>query len=162
MAENPVKVGVIGCGAISGAYFGGMKQFPILEVVACADLDVVTGYPAPPRYPVSAVRLEVAAPQDVGAFAVPPPVFGARFDDPLTLGWSRSDPVVQRRLIQNMRFLGDQADGEPDALLALADAALAAGGFMEAKTGADAAREVLEQVQADITAAIEARKAARR
>ena len=43
-----------------------------------------------------------------------------------------------------------------------ADAALAAGGFMEAKTGADAAREVLEQVQADITAAIEARKAARR
>jgi hypothetical protein len=43
-----------------------------------------------------------------------------------------------------------------------ADATLAAGGFMQAKTGADAAREVLEQVQADITAAIEARRAARR
>jgi hypothetical protein len=42
-----------------------------------------------------------------------------------------------------------------------ADAAFAAGGYMEAQTGAEAAREVLEQVKADITAAIEARSAAR-
>jgi len=37
------------------------------------------------------------------------------FREALALGWSRSDPVVQRRLIQNMRFLGDQAGGEPSA-----------------------------------------------
>ncbi len=34
-----LKVGVIGCGAISNAYFNGCKTFPILEIVHCADLD---------------------------------------------------------------------------------------------------------------------------
>jgi len=36
--ETPVKVGVIGCGNISGAYFRGCKPYGILEIVACADL----------------------------------------------------------------------------------------------------------------------------
>ena len=40
MAHKPVQVGVVGCGNISGAYFNGMKQFPILHVAACADLDL--------------------------------------------------------------------------------------------------------------------------
>jgi len=35
---KPVKVGVIGCGNISNIYFQNMKRFPILELVACADL----------------------------------------------------------------------------------------------------------------------------
>jgi predicted dehydrogenase len=34
-----VKVGVIGCGAISGAYFSHARSFPILEMHACADLN---------------------------------------------------------------------------------------------------------------------------
>ena len=38
MAEK-VRVGVIGCGAISGAYLGMAKNFPIVEMVACADLN---------------------------------------------------------------------------------------------------------------------------
>lgn len=33
-----IKVGVIGCGKISQAYFNGMGRFPILEVSGCADL----------------------------------------------------------------------------------------------------------------------------
>ena len=33
-----VRVGVIGCGKISGHYFRGCREFPILDVVACADL----------------------------------------------------------------------------------------------------------------------------
>lgn len=33
-----LRVGIIGCGKISGAYFKGCREFPILEVVACADL----------------------------------------------------------------------------------------------------------------------------
>jgi predicted dehydrogenase len=37
---NKVKVGVIGCGNISAAYFKNCKPFDILEIVACADLDV--------------------------------------------------------------------------------------------------------------------------
>ena len=37
--EPPVKVGVIGCGNISSQYFRYTRTFPILDVVACADLD---------------------------------------------------------------------------------------------------------------------------
>ncbi len=37
---QPVKVGVIGCGNISSAYFSHAPVFPILEVAACADLDI--------------------------------------------------------------------------------------------------------------------------
>jgi predicted dehydrogenase len=39
MAER-VKVGVIGTGAISGAYLGMAKNFPIVEMVAVSDLDL--------------------------------------------------------------------------------------------------------------------------
>jgi predicted dehydrogenase len=35
-----VRIGVVGCGAISGAYLGMAKNFPVVETVACADLDV--------------------------------------------------------------------------------------------------------------------------
>jgi predicted dehydrogenase len=38
MSLKPVKVGVIGCGAISGAYFSQCPKFDLLDVVACADL----------------------------------------------------------------------------------------------------------------------------
>ena len=34
-----VRVGVVGCGAISGAYFGMAKNFPIVEITTCADLN---------------------------------------------------------------------------------------------------------------------------
>lgn len=35
-----VKVGIIGCGNISGIYFRNCRQYPVLDLVACADLDV--------------------------------------------------------------------------------------------------------------------------
>lgn len=37
---NPVKVGIVGCGAISPAYFTGSRIYDQLKIVACADLDV--------------------------------------------------------------------------------------------------------------------------
>jgi len=41
MSVGPkTKVGIVGCGKISDAYFLGCKAYEILEVVACADLDV--------------------------------------------------------------------------------------------------------------------------
>ncbi|MCE5327359.1 MAG: Gfo/Idh/MocA family oxidoreductase [Planctomycetaceae bacterium] len=40
MAVSPMKVGVIGCGAISGAYFDAAKRFPVLQIAAAADLDM--------------------------------------------------------------------------------------------------------------------------
>jgi len=36
---EPVRVGVVGCGAISAAYFKNAARLPILEMAACADLD---------------------------------------------------------------------------------------------------------------------------
>jgi len=35
-----VSIGIIGCGNISPAYFRGCQAFDILDVVACADLDM--------------------------------------------------------------------------------------------------------------------------
>ncbi|MDA0747864.1 MAG: Gfo/Idh/MocA family oxidoreductase [bacterium] len=35
-----VKVGIVGCGNISGAYFEGCRAFHLLDVVACADLEL--------------------------------------------------------------------------------------------------------------------------
>lgn len=34
------RVGVIGCGNISGAYLGAGKTFPMLDIVACADIEM--------------------------------------------------------------------------------------------------------------------------
>ncbi|MBI2941158.1 MAG: Gfo/Idh/MocA family oxidoreductase [Chloroflexi bacterium] len=36
--RSPVRIGVIGCGTISGTYLRNAKVFPNLDVVACADL----------------------------------------------------------------------------------------------------------------------------
>jgi len=38
-SPSKVRVGIIGCGNISQAYFNGAKLFEVLEVVACADLN---------------------------------------------------------------------------------------------------------------------------
>lgn len=40
MAVRPMKIGVIGCGNISGCYLKNQKQFPVLDVVAVSDLDM--------------------------------------------------------------------------------------------------------------------------
>ena len=37
---TPVKVGIIGCGTISNAYFNGCAPYDIIEIAACADLDI--------------------------------------------------------------------------------------------------------------------------
>jgi predicted dehydrogenase len=39
MATGKIKVGIIGCGAISGAYLKRLPMFENLEVACCADLD---------------------------------------------------------------------------------------------------------------------------
>ena len=39
MSKERIRVGVIGCGAISGRYFQTSASFPILEMAACADLN---------------------------------------------------------------------------------------------------------------------------
>jgi predicted dehydrogenase len=55
---NKVKVGVIGCGAISGAYLGMAKNFPLVEINAVADLDAARAKSAAEKFGVPRV-LEV-------------------------------------------------------------------------------------------------------
>lgn len=40
MSQQQTRVGVIGCGKISGAYFNTNKTFNFFDIVACADLDL--------------------------------------------------------------------------------------------------------------------------
>src|SRR3954466_9777125 len=40
VSNERVRVGVIGTGAISGAYLGMAKNFPLVEIAACADLNL--------------------------------------------------------------------------------------------------------------------------
>jgi predicted dehydrogenase len=50
-----VKVGVIGTGAISGAYLGMAKNFPVVEIAACADLDMDRARQAGEQYKIAKV-----------------------------------------------------------------------------------------------------------
>lgn len=50
---QPVKVGLIGCGNISKAYFTASKQFPILDIVACSDLNMDAARAAATEYGIA-------------------------------------------------------------------------------------------------------------
>src|SRR3954470_13917667 len=51
-----VQIGVVGCGAISAAYFDGAKSFPILKMTACADLDADRARSVAQKYGLRAAR----------------------------------------------------------------------------------------------------------
>ncbi|HSV14484.1 MAG TPA: Gfo/Idh/MocA family oxidoreductase [Tepidisphaeraceae bacterium] len=53
--SKPVRVGVVGCGAISGAYLGMAKNFPNVEMFACADLDPARAAAAAEKFGVANV-----------------------------------------------------------------------------------------------------------
>lgn len=56
---KPVRVAVIGCGQISGVYFENItKQFSILELAACCDLNEELARQTAQRYGVPAMSLE--------------------------------------------------------------------------------------------------------
>lgn len=40
MSTQPIGIGIIGCGNISGAYFKGASRFENLKVIACADINM--------------------------------------------------------------------------------------------------------------------------
>jgi len=56
--QSPFKVGIIGCGNISGAYHTGLKQFPILELAAVADLDPARAEAKAREFGVRALSVE--------------------------------------------------------------------------------------------------------
>ncbi|WP_426451536.1 Gfo/Idh/MocA family protein [Paenibacillus sp. S-38] len=50
--EKKLKVGIVGCGKISGIYFENCRTYPILEVAACADLNVSRAQASAEQYGV--------------------------------------------------------------------------------------------------------------
>ncbi len=52
------KVGIIGCGFISGAYFKAARLFPVLELVACADLNREAAERAAATWEVEALSVD--------------------------------------------------------------------------------------------------------
>lgn len=53
-----LKLGVVGCGTISGAYFRAARTFPILEITACADLNPTAAAQAARTWGVDALSVE--------------------------------------------------------------------------------------------------------
>ncbi|MBD1381836.1 Gfo/Idh/MocA family protein [Metabacillus arenae] len=50
-----LKVGVVGCGNISGIYFENSRRFPEFDIVACADLDIAKAEEAAAKYGIDRV-----------------------------------------------------------------------------------------------------------
>lgn len=67
MTNDKVKVGVIGCGKISGAYFNTNKTFNFFDIVACADLDLE-------RAKASAAEYGIAKPCSVDELLADPEI----------------------------------------------------------------------------------------
>lgn len=56
---KPVRIGVVGCGVISGIYFQNLTKFKAVEVVACADLNPAASQAVVDKYPsIKAVSTE--------------------------------------------------------------------------------------------------------
>lgn len=55
---SPVKVGIVGCGTISGAYFKGCAPYDMIEIKSCADLDINRAKERAEEYGVIACSVE--------------------------------------------------------------------------------------------------------
>jgi len=56
--QGKMKIGIIGCGNISGAYFGGAQKTDILEIKSCADLRMEAAQNAAQKYGCKAVTVD--------------------------------------------------------------------------------------------------------
>lgn len=52
------KVGIIGCGTISGIYLQAPEKFPILDIVACADIQMESARAKAEEYNIRAVSVD--------------------------------------------------------------------------------------------------------
>lgn len=58
MSERPVGIGIIGCGVISGAYLKAAPNFPILQIRACADLNLEAAQAKAAEFGIAARSIE--------------------------------------------------------------------------------------------------------
>lgn len=62
-----MKVGIVGCGNISGAYFNASKTFSKLEVVACADINAEAAAAKAAEYKIKALTVDqLLADREIG------------------------------------------------------------------------------------------------
>lgn len=67
-AIEPVRIGLIGCGKISGAYLDAAPDYPVLDIVACADIDHATAVRTARTYGLEAMSVEaLLAREDIEA-----------------------------------------------------------------------------------------------
>ncbi len=52
---EPVRIGVVGCGNISGIYFTNLQRYPLARVIACSDLDIAKAQAASQTYGIPMV-----------------------------------------------------------------------------------------------------------
>lgn len=52
--QFPLRVGIVGVGKISAAYFKGLQDYPDLQLVACCDLDADRARTAAAEYQIQA------------------------------------------------------------------------------------------------------------
>jgi len=128
MTALPVKVGVIGCGNISGTYFSMMKAFDVLDVAACADLDMERararaaefGVPRACRVeelladPEIRIVVNLTIPRAHGEVALAALEAGKCVynEKPLAVGRAEG-----RRLVETARLRGLLVGGAPDTFL---------------------------------------------
>ena len=55
---NSVRIGLIGCGMISGAYLRAAKTFPILKFVACADINEVAAKSCSEHFGIASLAVD--------------------------------------------------------------------------------------------------------
>ncbi len=56
--SKKVNVGIIGCGKISGAYLKAAKFFPMIQIVACADINMESAKTKANEYDIKAMSVE--------------------------------------------------------------------------------------------------------
>ena len=56
--QERMKIGIIGCGTISGAYFGGAQKTDVLEIKSCADIRMEAAQSAAEKYGCQAASVD--------------------------------------------------------------------------------------------------------
>ena len=56
--QGKMKIGIIGCGNISGAYFGGAQKTDVLEIKSCADIKMEAARGAAEKHGCQAVTVD--------------------------------------------------------------------------------------------------------
>lgn len=125
---QPVSVGVIGCGNISGAYMRMLKTLPIVRVVACADLRPEAAQALAEQYQVPCVLsvealladpqieivLNLTVPQAHGAIAIAALEAGKSVYNEKPLALTREEG---RRMLTLAAQKGLRVGGAPDTFL---------------------------------------------